>query len=420
MAYKMADTAPEDPMSRRDYKTGSIYQRASDGRWFGSIEAGFTASGTRRRITVSHAKKSVVVRRLRDKRAELEREGRASVRRTITVARWATLWLDDIETKVRPSSFDTDRAALRYVVATIGHVKIADLTPADVRSVAAAIRAAGHSSSTALRYHGSLMRMLKAAALDGYNVPPNVLLAENPKKAVNDRQAIPLEDTLRILRHLTSRENGEPVVSDSSRWSLAFLQGIRQAEALGLTWEQVDLDAGTLIVSWQLKSLKYREKGNPAAGFRVPDGFEARHMVGATHLVRPKSAAGWRVMPLVPWAVAALRDWQALAPANPHGLVWPGRRTRAGHWPRNKASDVDQWEAIQAAVGVAHPAGRPYGTHEIRHTTATLLMELKVPESVRIAIMGHSSIASTRGYEFADTAQTRAALEQLGARLQLD
>lgn len=417
MADKMADMA----MSRRDYRAGSVYQRSSDGRWFGSVEAGFTANGTRRRVTVSGKSKQAVIRRLRDKRAELEKQGHASVRRTITVAKWSAEWLAAIESKVRPSSFETDRAAMRYVVSAIGHVKIADLTPAHVRSVAAAIRAAGQSSSTALRYHGSLIRMLKAAALDGYSVPPNVLLAENPTKAVNDRQAIPIEDVLRILRYLTSRlDDGSPAIPDSSRWSLAFLQGIRQAEALGLTWPQINLDAATLTVSWQLKSLKYREKGNPAAGFRVPDGFEARHLVGATHLVRPKSSAGWRVMPLVPWAVTALRDWQEIAPENPHGLVWPGRTTRAGSWPRNKASDIDQWEAIQAAVGVAHPSGRPYGTHEIRHTTATLLMELKVPESVRIAIMGHSSIASTRGYEFVDTAQARAALEQLGARLQLD
>lgn len=407
-------------MNRRDYRTGSIYQRSSDGRWFGSIEAGFTTNGARRRVTVSGKSKQAVMRRLRDKRAEIEKQGHASARRTTTIAKWSADWLDAIQTKVRPSSFDTDRAAMRYVVSAIGHVKLADLTPAHIRSVAAAIRAAGQSSSTALRYHGSLLRMLKAAALDGYNVPPNVLLAENPTKAVNDRQAIPIEDVLRILRHLTlPLKDGSPAIPDSSRWSLAFLQGIRQAEALGLTWPQINLDAALLTVSWQLKSLKYRDKGNPDAGFRVPDGFEARHLVGATHLVRPKSAAGWRVMPLVPWAVTALRDWQEIAPENPHELVWPGRTTKAGTWPRNKASDIDQWEAIQADVGVAHPSGRPYGTHEIRHTTATLLMELKVPESVRIAIMGHSSIASTRGYEFADTAQTRAALEQLSARLQL-
>lgn len=446
MAYTMDYT---DLMTRRDYKSGSLFQRcearygcpdtvdgpphpttgkptkvrpehACKGRWFGTMEAGFTKDGTRRRITVSAAKKSVVVRRLRDKRAELDKAGAANTRRTITIAKWSTEWLTAIESKVRPSSLTTDKAAVKWIVKTIGHVKLADLTPNHVRSVAAAIRADGKSTSTALRYHGPLIRILKAAALEGYNIPPNVLLTPPPTAATNDEQALTLAESLAVLRHLTKRESGRLVMPDSSRWSLAFLQGIRPAEALGLTWENVDLDGESLTICWQAKSLKYRDRSDPSLGFIVPDGYEVRHLIGATHLVRPKSSSGWRVMPLVPWAVAALSDWQQNAPQNEHGLVWPGRATKAGTWPRNPASDTDHWEAVQAAAKIAHPSGRPYHRHEIRHTTATLLMELKVPESVRIAIMGHSKITTTRGYEHVDITQARAALAGVGKLLELD
>ena len=44
-------------------------------------------------------------------------------------------------------------------------------------------------------------------------------------------------------------------------------------------------------------------------------------------------------------------------------------------------------------------------------------MGLKVEESVRIAIMGHSSITVTRGYEFVNDAAMRKALEAAGDRL---
>jgi integrase len=445
-AYTMAYT---DLMARRDYKTGSIFQRCEPrygcptpvegpphpttgkptkvrpehdckGRWFGTMEAGFTKDGTRRRITVSDAKKSVVVRRLRDKRVELDKAGPSNTRRTITVAKWSAEWLEAISTKVTPSSLTTDRAATKWIVKTIGHIKLADLTPQHVRSVAAAIRANGGSTSTALRYHGPLIRMLKAAAVEGYNIPPNVLLAAPPTAAINDREALPLPQALTIIRHLTRREDGKLLIPGSSRWSLAFLQGIRQAEALGLAWENVDLQAGTLTICWQAKSLKYRDRDDTSKGFLVPDGYEAKPLVGATHLVRPKSAAGWRVMPLVDWAAAALAEWQDAAPDNAHGLVWPGRTNSAGTWPRNPASDRDQWEAIQAAAQVAHPSGRPYHVHEIRHTTATLLMKLKVPDSVRIAIMGHSKVTTTRGYEHVDQAQARLALAGVEKMLELD
>lgn len=415
-AYNKADTL----MARRQYDTGSLYQRSSDGRWFGSIKAGFTPNGTRKRITVSGKSKSVVQRRLRDKMAEMAAAGGQSTKRTVTVAAWGKSWLDAIQPHVRPASYETDKAAVRWITSSIGHIKLADLTPSDVTTVAAAIRKDGSSSSTALRYHGSLMRMLKAASLDGYLIAPNVLLGKKPTAAVHDRQALTVTECVKALAHLQRRDDERALLMpDASRWSLAFLQGIRQGEALGLTWDEVNLSAGTMTICWQAKSLRYKEDRNPESGFLVPDGYEARHLIGATHLVRPKSKAGWRVMPLIPWAGSALEEWAQDAPDNPHGLVWPGRTTKAGTWPRNPASDRDQWEAVQAAAGIAHPTGRPYHVHEIRHSTATLLMELKIPESIRIAIMGHSSITSTRAYETADADQIRAALQGLARVLEL-
>src|SRR5699024_9139781 len=38
-------------MARRDYGTGSVYQRARDGKWVASVEVGWTTKGTRRRRT---------------------------------------------------------------------------------------------------------------------------------------------------------------------------------------------------------------------------------------------------------------------------------------------------------------------------------------------------------------------------------
>lgn len=428
--YEMADYMADPAMSRRDYGTGSVHQahtktcprptgRACKCPWRGTLEAGYTPSGGRRRVTVVAATKTAAQRKLRDKRVELDREGVAA-KRTVTVAKWAEEWLGEIRTKVRPAAYETDRAAMRWVVGTIGHVRLAELTPGHVRAVRRAITTTGgKSTSTALRYHGSLVRMLKAAVLEGYRVPPNVLLAKAPAKAIHDRQALPMDETLRVIAHLTRRDpDGRLVMPDSSRWTLAFLQGIRQAEALGLTWEEVGED--TITIQWQAKSLRYVDRSDPSRGFAVPDGYEAQRLAGAAHLVRPKSAAGRRVLPLVSWSRAALDDWRPLAPTRT-GLVWPGRITSAGAWPRNPATDRAEWERIQAAVGIEHPSGRPYLVHEIRNTTATLLMELGVPESVRKAIMGHASIVTTHGYETVERDLARRALDQaaeaLGLRL---
>ena len=199
--HEKAYTKAYTDLSRRNYKTGSLFQRCESrygcpplvdgarpkhkcaGRWLGVIEAGVTPDGLRRRVTVSGKTKSVVQRRLDAKNLEAKQSGRTNTRRTVTVAKWAEEWRTMIETEIRPTSLTTDKAALKWIVGTIGAAKLADLSPADVRAVAAAIRRDGGSSSTALRYHGTLMRMLKAATQEGYTVPGNVLLSKAPKKS---------------------------------------------------------------------------------------------------------------------------------------------------------------------------------------------------------------------------------------------
>jgi len=55
-------------VARRQYGTGSICQSASDGRWVGAIQAGWTAKGSRRIITVSPDALRVEIVRAEDAR----------------------------------------------------------------------------------------------------------------------------------------------------------------------------------------------------------------------------------------------------------------------------------------------------------------------------------------------------------------
>ncbi|MCB1240271.1 MAG: hypothetical protein KDB30_11430 [Tetrasphaera sp.] len=54
-------------------------------------------------------------------------------------------------TRVRPTTYTTDSGAIRkWIVPTLGHRRLADLTPADTRALRKAITAAGRSTTTAL------------------------------------------------------------------------------------------------------------------------------------------------------------------------------------------------------------------------------------------------------------------------------
>lgn len=395
-------------MTRREYGSGSVYQRA-DGRWMGTLDVGWSAKGTRRRITVSGKTQAEAKRKLRDKRLAIEREGLAPTSSRATVKTWADQWLPMQERHLSPNAYAATRSAVtRWIVPTIGHKRLDLLTPGDIRAVSQAQRKADRSTSTAVRTHSVLTGLLKAAMAEGFTVPPRVLLTKKPTLAVNDRADIGVDNARAILEHAADLPHG-------SRWVAAFLQGIRQGEALGLTWPQVDLDAQTITISWQQQALPYRISRDRSSGFRVPDGYEARQLKGALHLVRPKSKAGWRVIPLIDAMAAVLTAWREVCPPSSDELVWPNDDGT----PRYYKADDREWYALQDAAGVRHPTGRYFTVHEARHTTATLLLEAHVDHAVVIAILGHSSILTSRGYQHASQSVARAALDDIAARLQL-
>lgn len=396
---------------RRQYGTGSVYQRKSDGRWLGAIQAGWKPNGARRTITVSAKTEAECKRRLERKKREIEAQGLPETHADrATVKAWSEVWLTRVEHQLRPRAFSSSRSAVKtWIVPTIGAKRLQRLTPGDVRAVTQAMRDAGLKPSSALRCHVVLVKMLRAAILEGYAVPERVLLVERPSVNVNDRAAMTAGQAIAVLEVATQ-------LPHASRWVAALLQGLRQGEALGLTWEAVDRRPGFIDISWQLQALPYVDKRDHSRGFRVPDNFEARQLEGAYHLTRPKTAAGKRIVPVVPWMANALEVWRAIAPASPYGLVWPA----VDGGPADPKRDLEEWKALQTTAGVGHPAGRHYVGHEARHTTATLLLEAGVDPEIIKAIVGHSTIVSTQAYLHAPERMTAEALGRVAKRLELE
>jgi integrase len=398
------------PAKRRQYGSGSISQRA-DGLWVGRISGvGWTATGTRRRIVVSATSEAECKRKLARKKAEIAKDGVPveGVSGRATIRTWALKWLELRRDEIRPKTFTAYRSSINAaIVPAIGHKRLDSLTPGDMRAVALHIKNDGGSSTTALHAHRVLVHLLKDAIVEGHPVPPRVLLTTAPAVAINDRTAIPYDQAQAILGEAKKLTHG-------SRWFAALLQGLRQGEALGLTWQCVDLEHGTLDISWQLQSLTYADR--KAKTFRIPDGYETRHLRKTLHLVRPKTSRGQRIVPMSPIMIAMLRRWSLEGPTSVNDLVWP----RADGTPRLIAEDSAEWRTLQDQAGVRHPAGRYYSGHEARHSTATMLLEANVdPETVK-SILGHSSIATSRSYMHVSQALARQAMDKVATRLELD
>lgn len=408
------------------YGEGTVYQR-KDGKWVASVEAGYTPSGGRRRITRARATEAEAKRALRAIRREVLAEQQATVvsPRT-TLKTWIDTWAVDYKRQARPRTYTNDLSLLaKWVTPTIGHRRLTDLTVTDLRKTEAAMRQAGRST-TSIRYVRLILhRVLKAAIVEGHHVADSVMLAPKPKAAASTREAVPAADAALILKAATSPDTWPPLPAstsaptlrarrlateqDASRWVAALLQGMRQGECLGLTWDRIDLDAGTLTVDRQLVEM------TAAEDVTGTDGVTYEHLTAGYYWGPVKTRAGARVLPLVPWMAAALTTWHSQCPSSPYGLVWP--RPDGGPW--SKKDDRLAWRALQDVAGVHKEGGSHYLVHEARHSTATLLMAAGVPATVVIAIMGHTAITTSMGYQHADLDQARKALEAVAPRLGL-
>lgn len=383
-------------MSKRRYGDGSAYQRSSDWRWIATFDAGFTDTGGRRRISVTgpgceggcarrcpHV--GQIEKKLNRRRAQHEASGDAAVNPRDTIRKWADTWLALQERTQRPASYTASRSALnQWIIPTIGHKRLDSITPGDVRAVADAQRRAGKSQGTQIRTHSTLKTLLRAAREEGYPITERVLDVKPPKPGVSDRTSMQVHEAIAVLQLAAQIPQG-------SRWVAALLNGVRQGEALGLTWESVDWARNRLILDWQLQPIPYRTARDRSSGFRVPDGHEARHLEGRLHLTRPKTKSGWRIIPMTTPMRQALEAWEAECPDSPHGLVWP---LLDGRPCPSKVDDLE-WYALQDGAGVHHPDGRFYTSHETRHTTITLLHELGADPITIATIVGQSRLVES-------------------------
>lgn len=401
------------------YGEGSFYYRDTDDRWVGVIEAGTSSKGTRRRITVTDKNEDACWDKFTAKRKKITLEGAPAegIDSGMTVERWAAKWLEVHRDQVRPRVLVTDTSRVtKWIIPTIGSVHLDQLTADHLRQVAKAVRKAGRSSTTANGAQTTLLSLLKAARADGYPVPDRIFAAKKAPIAVSDRRALSVPQAIHLLKTADT-------LPDGSRWYAAIIQGLRRGEALGLTWDRVDLDNLTLDISWQLQALPYEDR--KADTFYIPDDMEVRRIVGAFHWTRPKTRKSKRVIPLIKPMALLLQEWQKVAPESPYGLVWPRLEGKHPGWPRNYKDDQAEWEGLQKAAHVEKAPGDPaletpptyFVPHEARHSTASFLMAAGVDRKVIEEILGQ--VVLVEDYVHIDLAQARSALDDVGTMLEI-
>lgn len=357
--------------NQRGKGEGSLF-RDANGYWTISVELP-PIEGKRRRKVVRSKDKNVAIRKLTQLKMELQAHGDLPTS-SQTVEQWITYWLDNIAIKdIRPKTLNGYRSVIKnHIIPVIGSVRLDKLTAAHIRRVTDRLESS-HTSTYALNAHRVLSSALTVAEREG-RIHRNVAkLTKAPRKERSQLEVLSTDEAAQLIRMFGD-------TPDAYMWAAFLLTGARRGELLGLEWDRVGDD---VELSWQLQ--RYGDEFNP------PKDYEYRKLTETLYLTRPKSAAGWRVIPLVDPLKSILEQWREVAPSNEYGLVF----TMPNGEPIDPDFATKKWPKVLADAGIE----KNVRLHDLRHTTVDLLYEAGVPESIIMEIVGHSSRAVTRGYK---------------------
>ena len=300
---------------------------------------------------------------------------------SITVAAAGALWLTRARREhLEPATIDSYEQHVRlHIEPFLGARRLNQLTKPIVESCRDDLLDSGRSRAMVSRVLRSLASLVGEAERLGYvgkNVCRGVSLRRSHRGKL--RPVIPSKAELRQLI------NAAAVAGPGAQAMMLILvfAGLRASELRALPWRSVDLKRRTITVDQRA------DKGN---------------VIGP-----PKSASGWRTIPVPEVVVSGLREWKLRCPASALDLVFPSR-SGTPHFHPNLV--LRFLEPAQLEAGAVRPAlrdgkpvfdneGRPivegrYTLHCLRHAAASLWIEQRVEPKRIQTWMGHHSIQVT-------------------------
>ena len=342
----------------------SVYRRKSDGRWCAAETIG-------RQRVVRYAPKADNTRRAaRDLARELERLRKAKApvpAHRLTTAEHLRSWLRDAD--LAPNTRRRYSVIVeKHLIPAVGSIRLQALAVEDVQRLLN--EAVGGPQSR--RHYRAALRTALNVALD------RGLIARNPAAA----RSLALPDLPEREPAYLTAEQARVLIAGTvedrlhALYVLGLYTGLRQAEALGLTWQDVDLAAGLVTVRATLQRIDgaWKRRAGHKTSRRtgqwtkvVPIAGPARDAL-AEHYRRQQTEA------------AAAKSWPAYA------LVFTTER----------GTELYGWRVTRMLYAHEARLGLPrVGYHGLRHTTATLLLEAGIDRKIVAAMLGHTDSRTT-------------------------
>jgi integrase len=351
----------DSPKPRRVRLAQGIYRQ---GRW---LFASYREPGSgRMRFTKLQATTLREAKKERESLLSALREGRLAARSEITLAALCDEWLATRRGRVAERTLEYDEAQVKRIKSVLGDLRIQALTVADVRRLLA---------ETALLAEWTRYGMLRTLRQVAKMARDEGLIVRDPTEALQAHER-PKQKSKRKGRRL-SPEELEAVISTAEELVPSFaplvvllaFTGLRIREALGLRWQDVDLDAATIRLRWQLA-------------------------VDDRAYVPVKTEAGVRDIPILPQLRRRLVA---------HRLASPWTRPGDPVLAATSGTPKAYRNARRAIKTIEAKLGFDLVAHDFRRSLASyLIVAARADEGAVTGVMGHANIATTRRLYAAD------------------
>ena len=356
---------------RRGNNEGSVYQEKSTGRWVAAV----SIDGRRRRAIAPT--EAAAKRRLREMLAQVD-AGLPVADGSLTLARLLADWMNTAVAgkDLSPRTVDSHRWAVSVLTEQLGNRRVKQLRPEDVEAVFTRLAEKGHGKRPRPMSRASLVKIRSVLGQALTWAERRQLVARNVARVVELPSAARASELGRALtveqaQALLATIEGHRL---EALFTLMLMLGLRPGEATGLSWEDVDLDAGVIHVRRSLKihhgRLEVTERLKTSRSRRSLDAppqliDRLRHHRSQQIAERLEVGPAWS-NPLDLVFTNAIGG-----PIDPANL----RRTLA---QQTESAGLGQW----------HP-------HELRHSAASILSASGVPLEEVADVLGHDGTRIT-------------------------
>lgn len=361
----------ESTTSRRSQGIREVRLKTGERRYRLTIDVGSRPDGRRDQRTKTFATKREAVAYRAKVIADRDRGSLIRESRT-TFGEYATSWLAG-RRDVRASTLSVYERALKPFTTELGTKRLQALTREDLDSVVQTLTAsggrkgAGASPSTIAQYLTIVSTVLSGAVAEGL-VRANVARqVRKPRQVIVEQQSWTRDEVLKFLEYTSE-------LRLSALFRLLAV-GARRGEVLGLTWQDVDFEAGTVSIS--------RSRGLVRNRIVVDE---------------PKTPNSRRVLYVDEPTVRALKRLRATQAAE--------------HLSLRQSLTEQTFVATNEACEPIHPdtfrytvrrqmqlSGVPViRVHDMRHTSVTLMLAAGLPINVVAKWHGHDAAVMLRRY----------------------